>query len=233
MSTAARIGRTFFGHGFRPFFLAAGAWAPAALLLWLAVLSGAVVLHTAFDAVTWHAHEMLFGFVFAAVAGFLLTAVPSWTGRPPLNGLPLALLALLWVLGRIGVACSAVVGPGVAAVLDLALPAALVVVIGLNGNVFHGGLRCFERHKGIEEFFDGTGKRQENLLYLFFSLFHQTRDLFLAFPRKESHAAHLLDVMTDGIDQIVVVNLFEIPFQNLLGLGIPHGAYGFLVFDLE
>ncbi|MBE0532149.1 MAG: NnrS family protein [Rhodospirillales bacterium] len=122
-------GGLLFAHGFRPFFLAAGAWAPAALVLWLAVLTGVVVLPSAFDAVTWHAHEMLFGFVFAAVAGFLLTAVPSWTGRPPLNGLPLVLLALLWVAGRVGVAFSAVIGPGAAAVLDLALPVALVVVI--------------------------------------------------------------------------------------------------------
>ncbi|WP_316980032.1 NnrS family protein [Shumkonia mesophila] len=122
-------GVVFFAHGFRPFFLAAAAWALAALVLWLAVLTGAVVLPSAFDAVTWHAHEMLFGFVFAAVAGFLLTAVPSWTGRPPLNGLPLALLALLWVGGRVGVAVSAVIGPLAAALIDLALPAALVVVI--------------------------------------------------------------------------------------------------------
>lgn len=129
-----------FAHGFRPFFLAAGAWAPAALLLWLAVLTGTVELPSGFDAVTWHAHEMLFGFVFAAVAGFLLTAVPSWTGRPPLNGLPLVVLALLWALGRLGVAFSAVIGPGAAAVLDLALPVALVIVIAreiLAGRNWH------------------------------------------------------------------------------------------------
>jgi len=126
---AGGIAGTFFAHGFRPFFLAAALAAPAALLLWLAVLAGAVVLPTAFDAVTWHAHEMLFGFVFAAVTGFLLTAVPSWTGRPPLHGLPLALLALLWLLGRLGVACSAFIGPAAAAALDLALPVALLAVI--------------------------------------------------------------------------------------------------------
>ncbi len=122
-------GGILFAHGFRPFFLAAGVWAPAALILWLAVLTGTIVLPSAFDAVTWHAHEMLFGFVFAAVAGFLLTAVPSWTGRPPLHGLPLGLLALLWVAGRIGVACSAHIGPAAAAALDLALPVALIIVI--------------------------------------------------------------------------------------------------------
>ena len=56
-------------QGFRPFFLAAGLWAAGALWVWLAMLSGAVMLPTAFDPVTWHAHEMLFGFVAAVVAG--------------------------------------------------------------------------------------------------------------------------------------------------------------------
>lgn len=128
IGTAA--GGVFFAHGFRPFFLAAGAWGLASLVLWLALLEGRIVLPSAFDIITWHAHEMLFGFVFAAVAGFLLTAVPSWTGRPPLAGLPLIVLAALWLLGRAGVAVSAVIGPGAAAVLDLALPVALIVVIG-------------------------------------------------------------------------------------------------------
>jgi hypothetical protein len=49
-----------------------------------------------FDPLAWHTHEMLFGFVLAAVAGFLLTAIPNWTGRRPLSGAPLTLLAGLW-----------------------------------------------------------------------------------------------------------------------------------------
>jgi len=95
-----------FDRGFRPFFLLAGLWAPVALLLWLSMLAGVLELPTAMDPVAWHVHEMLFGFVAAAIAGFLLTALPGWTGCPPLRGLPLAALAVLWLAGRLAVALS-------------------------------------------------------------------------------------------------------------------------------
>ena len=81
-----------FSQGFRPFFLLAGIWAPAGLLLSLALLFGFIDLPINGAATSFHAHEMLFGFVAAAVAGFILTAVPNWTGRLPLQGLPLAIL---------------------------------------------------------------------------------------------------------------------------------------------
>ena len=58
-------------------------------------------LPSRFDPLAWHIHEMLFGFVMATIAGFLLTAIPNWTGRQPVSGAPLALLAALWLLGRI------------------------------------------------------------------------------------------------------------------------------------
>ena len=127
-----------FERGFRPFFLLAGLWAPAALLLWLAMLAGILELPTAIDPVAWHVHEMLFGFVAAAIAGFLLTAVPGWTGRPPLRRLPLAALAALWLAGRLAVALSAWVGAAVAAAVDIAFLAVLAtfcareITIGRN-----------------------------------------------------------------------------------------------------
>jgi uncharacterized protein involved in response to NO len=93
------------------------------------MLQGGLALPTAFDPVTWHAHEMLFGFAGSAVAGFLLTAVPNWTGRMALQGRPLAALAALWLAGRVAVAFSAVTGPHAAAALDLAFPAALLGVV--------------------------------------------------------------------------------------------------------
>ena len=66
-----------FSAGFRPFFLLAGLWAAIAVPLWLCVLSGAAALPVALPPVVWHAHEMVFGFAFASVAGFLLTAIPN------------------------------------------------------------------------------------------------------------------------------------------------------------
>jgi uncharacterized protein involved in response to NO len=122
-------GPALFRHGFRPFFFAAGLWAVAALALWLLILAGALALPTAFAPVTWHAHEMIFGFAMAAVAGFLLTAVPNWTGRMPLQGLPLMGLALLWLAGRVAVACGETPGPVPAALVDLAFPLTLLGVV--------------------------------------------------------------------------------------------------------
>ena len=77
----------------------------------------------------WHAHEMVFGFAAATVAGFLLTAIPNWTGRMPLQGGPLAALVLLWAAGRLGVLLSAEIGAPAAAVADLSFPAVFLMVI--------------------------------------------------------------------------------------------------------
>lgn len=114
--------------GFRPFFLLSGLSAAIAVPIWLAVLGGHAALPTAFDPVSWHAHEMLFGFAQAAMAGFLLTAVPNWTGRMPIQGWGLGALALLFVAGRVAVACSARLGP-VAAAVDLVFPLALLAAL--------------------------------------------------------------------------------------------------------
>jgi uncharacterized protein involved in response to NO len=77
-------------YAFRPLFLAAGSWAIVSIALWLAMFLGYVRLPTRFDPLTWHIHEMLFGFVMAAVGGFLLTAIANWTKRLPVSGYPLA-----------------------------------------------------------------------------------------------------------------------------------------------
>jgi uncharacterized protein involved in response to NO len=118
-----------FSQGFRPFFLAAALWAPVSLCIWLAEFSGFVALPTNFVGSAWHAHEMIFGFATAAMAGYLMTAVPNWTGRMPLQGLPLAMLFGLWCAGRLATAVSAWIGAVAAAVLDLAFPTALILVI--------------------------------------------------------------------------------------------------------
>ena len=116
--------------GFRPFFLAAGLWACVSMALWIAILMGVVDLPTAFGPVAWHYHELLFGFVAAAIAGFLLTAIPNWTGRLPLQGWPLGILVLLWAFGRIAVAYSAWIGPALAMAVDLSFLIVFAAVIG-------------------------------------------------------------------------------------------------------
>jgi uncharacterized protein involved in response to NO len=123
-------GPTLLTYGFRPFFLGAAVWAALAMALWVPMLSGLVVLPTAFDPVSWHAHEFLFGYLGAVVAGFLLTAVPNWTGRVPITGWSLGALAALWFAGRVAVALSGGLPPVGVAVVDLAFPVALAAAIG-------------------------------------------------------------------------------------------------------
>ena len=113
---------------FRPFFLMAGVWSAVALAGWVALLAMGLTLPSRFDPLTWHIHEMLFGFVLAAIAGFLLTAIPNWTGRAPVSGLPLAALATLWLAGRLACFISASVPLWLAAATDLAFPFVLCAV---------------------------------------------------------------------------------------------------------
>ncbi|MFS8606713.1 MAG: NnrS family protein [Gammaproteobacteria bacterium] len=92
--------RVFLSYGFRPFFLLCGAWAIVPLAVLVAVLVGMPWNAEALPLFRWHGHEMIFGFVAAAIAGFLLTASATWTGTPPIAGGRLAALALLWLAGR-------------------------------------------------------------------------------------------------------------------------------------
>lgn len=116
--------------GFRPFFLGAGLFALAAIAIWPAVFSGEVQLPTTFAAVTWHSHEMLFGFGGAVIAGFLLTAIPNWTGRLPVAGTMLGALTLLWLAGRAAVLCAAMTGWATAMVIDVAFLVVFSIVVG-------------------------------------------------------------------------------------------------------
>jgi uncharacterized protein involved in response to NO len=113
--------------GFRPFFLLAAVYAVIALPAWLLVFANGLDPAAYLGPMYWHAHEMVFGFTVAVIAGFLLTAVANWTGRETAAGLPLALLALLWVLGRIAVPLGDALPAPLAAIVDLAFLPALAL----------------------------------------------------------------------------------------------------------
>ncbi len=113
-------GSALFSYGFRPFFFFGSVYAGAIILVWLPAFYGQLKLGTAFAPRDWHVHEMLFGYIAAVVAGFMLTAVPNWTGRLPLQGRPLIVLFSVWVAGRIAVSSSAWIGWAPAAAIDVA-----------------------------------------------------------------------------------------------------------------
>ncbi|PWL17507.1 short-chain dehydrogenase [Falsochrobactrum shanghaiense] len=94
-------GPAILGYGFRPFFFGGAIWAILAMLLWILSLTFGLSIGGSYGGVNWHAHEMVFGFAPAVLAGFLLTAVPNWTGRLPVAGTPLAILVGVWLAGRL------------------------------------------------------------------------------------------------------------------------------------
>jgi uncharacterized protein involved in response to NO len=120
---------TLLSGGFRPFFLASGIWAAVALSLWITMLNTQMRLPSRFDPLAWHIHEMLFGFIMAAIAGFLLTAIPNWTRRLPVSGAPLGGLAALWLLGRIACLISSWLPVWLAIAADLSFPLALTAIV--------------------------------------------------------------------------------------------------------
>ncbi|RUW61119.1 NnrS family protein [Mesorhizobium sp. M7A.F.Ca.US.008.03.1.1] len=131
-------GPAVLSYGFRPFFLLGSLYAALSILLWLPMYAGELVAHSVFVPVDWHIHEMLFGYLPAIVTGFLLTAIPNWTGRLPVRGPPLLALVVLWLAGRAAVFFSADIGWPAAAVIDgafllaVAAAAAREIVAGRN-----------------------------------------------------------------------------------------------------
>lgn len=125
-----------FSYGFRPFFLFGSAYAGLAIPLWLIQIHYGVVLESVFTPTDWHVHEMLYGFVPAIVAGFLLTAIPNWTGRLPISGVPLFALFSIWAAGRLAVYLSAKIGWLATAVVDVSF---LLVIIAVAGREIVAG----------------------------------------------------------------------------------------------
>lgn len=155
----AYSGPALLSYGFRPFFLAGTVYAGLGVLIWLPLFVGELTLPTAFSSLDWHIHEMLYGYLPAIITGFLLTAIPNWTGRLPLQGEPLAVLVAAWIAGRVAVCISSIIGPLAAGAIDVSflvlvgaatareviagrnwrnLPPIFILLIFLAGNViFH------------------------------------------------------------------------------------------------
>jgi uncharacterized protein involved in response to NO len=118
-----------FSYGFRPFFLLAGLYAALLIPIWLLALTGTPWSARIATGIGWHAHELYFGFVAAAVAGFLLTAVANWTGRPPIRGRPLAVLVIAWLLGRVVWNTATVIPAWLLTGADLVFPLLLIAMV--------------------------------------------------------------------------------------------------------
>lgn len=134
MATSAQQMRSWQGpallsYGYRPFFLFASIWAVFSIIAWVLMFSGYDTLAIAIDPFSWHAHSFLFGYLWAVIAGFLMTAVPNWTGRLPIVGWPLAGLVSLWLIGRIAMVFSFYLANYLTIALDLLFPLSFTFAI--------------------------------------------------------------------------------------------------------
>jgi uncharacterized protein involved in response to NO len=120
---------SLFAYGFRPHFLLAGLAGLLLVPIWALSVVANTPLVTSWPPVLWHAHEMLFGFIASAMAGFLLTAVPSWSGQKGFAGRPLIILAGLWLAGRLLIACSGLWPPILVAGMDLTFLPVLAALV--------------------------------------------------------------------------------------------------------
>lgn len=112
----------FLSYAFRPFFLFNAVFAAAVVILWVLVLQDRGPTTLPADVMMWHGHEMLVGFAMATIAGFILTAVATWTGRPPVSGLPLLSVVLAWLAGRVAMLIAGLSPAWLVAAIDMVFP---------------------------------------------------------------------------------------------------------------
>ncbi len=118
-----------FAYGFRPFFLLAGLHAAGSIAAWIWLLPRGATPMSSLVPQLWHGHEMIFGFIAAAIAGFLLTAVPSWTGERGFADRPLVVLTVLWLAGRVAFAVGDALPIEVLMVAELSFVPGLIIVL--------------------------------------------------------------------------------------------------------
>lgn len=127
---SATTGPAILSYGFRPFFLGAGILAVVAMAGWIGALTLSWRVGGSYGALNWHAHEMLFGYAGAALAGFMLTAIPNWTGRLPVSGLPLLALVGLWLAGRMVLFAPDVLGMPASMIIEAMFMPLLAAIAG-------------------------------------------------------------------------------------------------------
>ncbi|MDA0340726.1 MAG: NnrS family protein [Proteobacteria bacterium] len=121
--------QVLFAVAFQPFFLLGAAWAALAVPLWTGFVLADIPLPVVLSPSLWHAHAMIFGFGGVILGGFLLTAVPNWTGLPEPRPWVLAGLVLAWLAGRATMFVGPEFGLGAVAAIDLLYPTALTAVV--------------------------------------------------------------------------------------------------------
>jgi uncharacterized protein involved in response to NO len=129
----------FMSYAFRPFFLLNGLFAIATISVWLMALHGIGLAPIPATMLYWHGHEMVVGFAMAAMAGFILTAVATWTDRSPLQGKLLGMLVFSWLLGRLAMVAATQLPYWVIASIDTIFPFLLAFLVGRE--VVGGGSR--------------------------------------------------------------------------------------------
>ncbi|TAK67944.1 MAG: NnrS family protein [Betaproteobacteria bacterium] len=127
-ATPAPTGFALWNLGFRPFYLLAGLFATLSVPVWMAQYAGWLGGYVIIAGPLWHAHEMLFGYAFAVIVGFLFTAGRNWTNQPTPTGASLAAIAALWVAGRVLVFTPYALAPA-AADTAFALAAAVAIAV--------------------------------------------------------------------------------------------------------
>ena len=119
-----------FSYAFRVFFLISGVAAVVLVIAWMASMSGSAILALSGNPLYWHGHEMIVGFAMTTVAGFALTAVATWTGRPPVAGPALVWLTLTWLLGRVAMLGLTGVNGMLIGGIDMLFPVSLALLFG-------------------------------------------------------------------------------------------------------
>lgn len=128
----ARSGPPVLSYGFRPFFLLAGVFAIVAMVSWIGALTAGWEIGGDYGMLNWHAHEMLFGYTSAALAGYMLTAIPNWTGRLPVSGLPLLGLVAMWFVGRVVMAFPSAIGLPMSMLVEACFLPLMAVIAGVE-----------------------------------------------------------------------------------------------------